>query len=57
MFAVIYDPEDGRIIQTKSASPIAMAQDSRPWIEVEEHRLDYDVTHMVIDGQLVEREG
>lgn len=54
MFAVIYDPADGRIIQTKSASAEVMAKDPRPWIEVTEHRIDYDVTHRVENGVLVE---
>lgn len=54
---VIYDPETGVILQTKQASAEAMAADPRPWLQVEKFQFDYDVTHRVIDGQLVPIEG
>ena len=55
--AVVYDPATGRILHTATASAAALDAGPWPYIAVDEFRFDYDATHMVIDGQLVEREG
>lgn len=53
MIVVFYDPATGRILNTAQGAPSIIAADPRPFIEVEEVRDDYDVTHHVINGTLV----
>ena len=58
MIAVFYDPETGRITHTMSGHP-AHFEDQKQgehFIEVDEFRQDWDVTHKVIDGKVVERD-
>ncbi len=51
---VFYDPATGRIINC-SSGPLAWAQaDGRPFVEVPEFRPDWDATHRVVDGAVVE---
>ncbi|SEM63084.1 hypothetical protein SAMN05192583_0897 [Sphingomonas gellani] len=56
MIAVIYDPADGRIIQTVRGTERSIALSGPAYIEVPEFRADYDATHQVIDGTLQPRE-
>lgn len=51
--AVFYDPADGRILQTSTASRAALDADPRAWIAVPTFAFDYDTTHRVVDGALV----
>ncbi|HEX7820630.1 MAG TPA: hypothetical protein VF463_08420 [Sphingobium sp.] len=54
MIAVIYDPDSGRIIQTVQGPSSAILGLAMPFVEVSVNRDDYDVTHRVEDGQIVE---
>jgi len=57
MIAVIYDPADGRIVQTVQGAPATIAADPRPHIVVTAWAADYDVTHRVVGGAVVAIEG
>lgn len=51
--AVIYDPETGAILQTYTGARESLELSGRSWVEVNEYRFDYDVTHHIVGGQLV----
>jgi hypothetical protein len=53
MNVVFYAAESGTILNTASGAQEIIEADGRPYVEVEEVRDDYDVTHRVVDGQLV----
>lgn len=55
MIAVLYDPETGKIKQTMVADPHIIAANGS-YLEVPVHRSDYDRTHIVQDGKLVEKD-
>ncbi len=55
MIAVLFDPVDGRITQTVQGEERNLAAAGVPFLEVDELRDDYDVTHRVVDGRLVAR--
>lgn len=54
LHVVFYDPATGRIIESLTAFPASILADGRDFIVVDEDRPDYDVTHRVEDGELVE---
>ena len=55
MHAVFYDPNDnGRILQNVQGTLETIVSDGRPFVQVVEPRYDYDVTHRVEKGKLVE---
>jgi len=58
MIVVFYDPETGRITHTMRAhrDHIESGAQGEAWVEVDEERPDWDVTHKVIDGKVVVRE-
>lgn len=49
------DPTSGKIIQTVQTIEENLAYESRPWVEVPEYRIDWDRTHKVLNGQVVEQ--
>lgn len=57
MIAVFYEAATGRITHTMTAHRelIESGAQGECWIEVDEFRPDWDVTHMVVDGKLVDR--
>jgi hypothetical protein len=57
--AVIYeplpdDPSSGRILWSTVAPPGAMAMETRPWVPTLVYDADYDRSHKVEAGQLVQ---
>ena len=56
MTVVIYDPATGRIKETRSGSPKHIQACGLPYLEVAEHKHDYDVTHQVVNGVLAPRD-
>jgi hypothetical protein len=55
MIAVIYDDNTGAILYTVQGTEANIKADGLPYLIVEEYRLDYAQSHMVVDGALVER--
>lgn len=50
--AVFYDPETGDILATTQGPPAALNADPRPWVEAAVFQMDYDRTHMILNGVL-----
>jgi hypothetical protein len=49
------DPTSGKILQTVQTIESNLEHEARPWIEVPEYRIDWDRTHKVLNGELVEQ--
>lgn len=49
------DPNSGKIVQTVQTIEANLVHEPRPWIEAPEYRIDWDRTHKVLNGQLVEQ--
>lgn len=53
MVVVFFTPSDGRIIQCDTGPDFEIKADGRPFVEVDEYRGNWDVTHRVVNGALV----
>lgn len=51
---VFYEPETGKIISCSQTSGRSAVASGQSFIIVDEYRTDYDATHRVADGKLVE---
>lgn len=56
MIAVFYKKETGVILGTVQGLESNIQRDGRDYLEVPSFKHDYDVTHKVVDGQLVQIE-
>jgi hypothetical protein len=52
--AAYYDPATGVILQTSSGDEASLADDPRPFVQLEKRApIGFDMTHRVVDGAVV----
>ncbi|WP_179045696.1 hypothetical protein [Sphingobium lactosutens] len=56
IIVVFYEPATGIITECAAGPKAWMDADGRPYLEVPHFRPDWDITHRVVGGELVERD-